>query len=352
MKTTSKPFALKMVFSVSFLFLSLFLASNILASNIQGIVYDKQRNALADIDIELLNDYYQAIKRTRSDGSGRYQFDGLNDGRYTVKALAFRYDLEDQEIPVEINTQGITVSGTSSTLSQGNGTFIQDFYLLPKKGGLRDSELGVVFAQEIPKAAETAYKTAIEDFSKKRDEAGFNNLKLALQNFPTYYNALHRFGLELFLRKQYLEAAQAFMEAVKVNPKSATSFYYLGFSFFNLGEKYHKAATTSLNQALILAPASPQVLYLLGKVERASGKFVEAEKHLLQAKKVSATKVPEIHKELAQLYANDLKKFSEAADELELYLKASKLSDEDEKKTKTLIAELRAKAKTQSVSSK
>lgn len=352
MKTTSKPFALKMVFSVSFLFLSLFLASNILASNIQGIVYDKQRNTLPDIDVELLNDYYQSIKRTRTDGSGRYQFDGLNDGRFTVKVLAFRYDLEDQEIPLEIFTQGIQSSPNGSQVTQGNGTFVQDFYLLPKKGGLRDSELGVVFVQEVPKAAETAFKLAVEDFSKKRDEAGFNNLKLALQNFPTYYNALHRFGLELFLRKQYLESAQAFMESVKVNPKSATSFYYLGFSFFNLGEKYYKAANTSLNQALILAPASPQVLLLLGKVERATDKFVESEKHLLQAKKVSNAKIPEIHWELALLYGNNLKKYKEAADELEIYLKAANLEKADEATTKKLIADFREKAKTQSVSSK
>jgi tetratricopeptide (TPR) repeat protein len=346
MKPASKPFALKMVFSVSFLFLSLFLASNIFASNIQGVVYDKQRNILPDIDVELLNDYYQSIKRTRTDGSGRYTFDGLNDGRFTVKVLAFRYDLEDQEIPVEINTQGIQVSASGTSVGQGNGTFIQDFYLLPKKGGLRDSELGVIFAQEIPKEARSAYELALQDFSKKRDEAGFNNLKKALGVFPTYYQALHRFGLELFMRKQYLEAAQAFMEAVKVNPKSATSFYYLGFAFFNLGEKYNKAATTSLNQAFILAPASPQVLYLLGKVERATGKFTDAEKHLLQAKKLSTAKIPDIHWELALLYGNNMKKYKEAADELELYLKASKLEAADEQTTKKLIADFREKAKT------
>jgi tetratricopeptide (TPR) repeat protein len=344
MKPKSKPFAIKMVFSVSFLFL--LFASNILASNIQGVIYDKQRNFLSDIDVELLNDYYQSIKRTRTDGSGKYNFEGLADGRYTVRALAFRYDLEDQEIPVEIITQAIQPSVNGSQIVSGSGTFMQDFYLLPKKGGLRDSELGVVFAQEVPKEAETAYKQAVEDFSKKREQAGFDNLKKALGTFPTYYQALYRFGLELFIRKQYLESAQAFMEAIKVNPKSATSYYYLGFAFHNLGEKYNKAAITSLSQAFVLAPASPQVLYMLGKVERASGKFTDAEKHLLQAKKLSATKVAEIHSELAQLYANDLKKYNEAADELELYLKASKLSDEDEKKTKQLIADLRNKAKT------
>ena len=353
MKTTSKPFALKMVFSVSFLFVILFLSQTAFGANIiAGFVFDKQRVPVPDIDVELLDEYYRVVPsgRTRTDGVGRYQFQGMNEGNYTVRVLAFRYDLEDQSQYIEVKsvsalTAGSAQQGGGSTAGSSYNTV--DFYLLPKKGGLRDSELGVVFAQEVPKAAETAYKLAVEDFSKKRDESGFNNLKLALQNFPTYYKALHRFGQELFMRKQYLESAQAFMEAVKINPKSATSFYYLGFSFFNLGEKYNKAANTSLNQALTLAPASPQVLYLIGKVERAMDKLVESEKHLLQAKKLAATKVPEIHWELALLYGNDLKKYKEAADELELYLKAANLEKADEATTKKLIADFREKAKTQ-----
>jgi len=287
MTTTNKPFAIKMVFSGSFLFLILFLSQSAFGANIiAGAVFDKQRIPVPDIDVELLDEYYRIVPngRTKTDGAGRYQFQGMNDGNYTVRVLAFRYDLEDQSQYIEVKSvSAMTSGGAAQTGASTSGSSYNtvDFYLLPKKGGLRDSELGVVFAQDVPKEAETAYKLAVQDFSKKRHEEGFDNLKKALGVFPTYYQALHRFGLELFMRKQYLESAQVFMEAVKVNPKSATSFYYLGFAFHNLGEKYNKAAVTSLNQALVLAPASPQVLYLIGKVERATGKLVESEKHLL-----------------------------------------------------------------------
>ncbi len=98
----------QIAFGVLSFFVIFFLSLNAFgASTIQGTVYDKQRNALSDIDVELLNDYYQMTNRVRTDGSGRYQFNGLKDGRYTVRALAFRYDLEDQELPVEIVTQNI-----------------------------------------------------------------------------------------------------------------------------------------------------------------------------------------------------------------------------------------------------
>lgn len=331
----------RIVFGALFLFVMLLLSQNVFGqSTISGSIYDKQRNSLSEIDVELLNDYYQMISRSRTDGSGRYQFSGLSNGRYTVRVYAFRYDLEDQEMPIEINTQNIRGG-------EGSGYFTQDFYLLPKKGGLREAELSVVFAQDVPQDAKKLYEKALTNISNKRTKEGILELNEAVKIFPDYYLALHRLGKELFIMKKYQDAAPFFLKAAEVNPKSATSFYYLGYSLHNLGKEYNKAAITSLNQSYILAPASMQVVFVLGKVERAEGNYADAEKHLLQAKKLAKTSIPEIHKELAQLYSNDLKRYKEAADELELYLKASKLNNEEEKKTKKVITDLREKAKAQ-----
>ncbi len=333
----------RIVFGVLFLFAVFFLSQTAFAaSTIQGTAYDKQRNTLSDIEVELLNDYYQMVNRARTDGSGRYQFNGVKDGRYTVRAFAFRYDLEDQDQSVEVITQN--VRGT-----EGTGFFLADFYLLPKKGGLAETELGVVFAQEIPQNAKKTYEKAVKDLSDKRMTEGVLGLNEAVKLFPNYYLALHRIGKELFIMKRYIDAVPFLLKAAEVNPKSAFTFYYLGYSLHNLGKEYNKAAITALNNAFILAPSSTPVLYALGKIERSSGKYQEAEKHLLQAKKLSKVGVPEIHKELAQLYADDLKKYKEAADELELYLKASKLDGASAKQTKKVISGLREKAKSQPI---
>ncbi len=311
------------------------------ANTIGGFIFDRARTPLADIDVELLDEYYRLKERIKTESSGRYEFSGLNDGNYTVRVYAFRYDLEDQ-------SQYLEIKSVSSVPGQSGSSYNPlDFYLQPKKGGLRDSELSVIFAQDVPKAAEQAYKKAIDDLGKKRNDEGFTGLQQALTLFPTYYNALQRYGQELYLRKQYGAATQIFMSAAEVNPKSALPFYYAGYALSKMGDKYNKNAKIALDQAVTLAPLSTPVLLLLGTVERRLGKLAEAEKHLLQAKKLSPTRIPEIQKELAQLYANDLKKYKEAADELEQYVKASKLSDEDSAKTKQLIADLRQKAKTQ-----
>ena len=337
---------LKIVSAVVFFLLIFGAVRSAEAANIiSGIVYDKQGNTLNAVDVELQDEYYRLLQRARTDSIGRYQFSGLNNGNYTVKALPFQYDMQDQSQYVEI--QAISARPGDP----GSSYVTQDFYLQPKKGGLRDIELSVVFAQEIPKEAKNAYEKALGSFSRKRDNEAFDELKNAIRIFPNYYNALYRFGIELFMRKQYQESFQVFMKVVEVNPRSATSFFYMGSAFFNLGKEYNKAALTSLKQALILAPASAQVLWMLGRAERRAGRFAEAEKHLQQAKKVSGSKTPEILKELSELYANDLKKYKEAADELELYLRASKLKDEEEQKTKIVIGNLREKARKQQPSS-
>jgi tetratricopeptide (TPR) repeat protein len=248
---------------------------------------------------------------------------------------------------VEAISQGISISGNSSGSSQGTGYFRQDFYLVPKRGGLREAELGVVFAQEIPKEAEAAYKRGIDELTKKKTTEGMSSLLDAIRKYDKYYAAYFRLGQEFYVNKKYVESVQYFLQAVKINPKSATSFYYIGMGLNKLGKEYNKSAITSLKQALALAPNSEVVLYMLGKIEREDGKYVEAEQHLLQAKKISPVKVAEIHNELYLLYSDNLKKYNEAADELELFLKATKLSEEDQKKVKKSIADLREKAKTQ-----
>ncbi len=307
------------------------------ASTLTGFVYDKQRNPLAEIDVELLNDFYQNVGRARTDGSGRYSFSGLSDGRYTIRVYAFRYDLIDQEIPVEIITQNIRGG-------EGTGYYTQDFYLQPKKGGLAETETGIVFAQEVPAGAKAAFERAIRHFQEKKSDQGIMALNDAIRIFPDYFYALHRMGKELTLARRYQEAAPFLLKAAEINSKSATSLYYLGLCFHHMGREYNKAAAVAFNNAYVIAPESIQVLYMLGKTERSEGKFAEAEKHLLKAVKIARVGVPEIHMELAGLYSDDLKRYEDGADELELYLKASKVQGEESVKVKKIIARLRDKA--------
>jgi tetratricopeptide (TPR) repeat protein len=342
MKPSRKPFAGRMILGLAVVFASLFITLDIsAASTIAGFIYDTTRNPVSDIDIELQDEFYRMIARAKSDGAGRYEFNGLPDANYTVKVYAFRYDYQDQ-------SQYVEVKSINALPNQPGSSYVPvDFYLQPKKGGLRDLQLGVIFAQDVPKEAEKAYKKALDELASKKSDEGLASLQEAIKIYPNYYYAIYRLANELLGRKQYLDAAMAFIKSAEINPKNALSFYYAGYALHKAGPQYNKSALTALGHALTLAPNSAPVLFQLGVVERATGKLADAEKHLLQAKRLSPSKVPEVQKELAQLYANDLKKYKEAADELEQYVKASKLSSADEAKTRQLIADLRVKAQKQ-----
>ena len=315
-------------------FLVLLCVQNSLASVITGVVYDQQRNPVVRVDVELLNENRTVLNRTRTNGIGRYEFNVVIDAIYYVRVLPFRTNLEDQIQEVRVETL--------SQRGQGTGYFMKDFYLKRKKGGLSDTTTGVLFAQEVPKEAELLHKLAVEDLSNKKKSDGVKKLVKALKIYPNYYLALKTLGIELLTAKQNMEAAKLFMRAAQVNPKSSKAFYYMGFAFSKVGKAYHKAALASLKKASVLAPASFEVPLLAGKIERKSGNFQAAEKELLRAKKLAGRKVPDIHAELAQLYGNDLKQYGKAADELELYLKASNKKD---KTIKMKIADLRSKAR-------
>ncbi len=313
------------------------------ASTITGFVFDKQRNILPDVDIELMDELYRVLMvpngRAKTDSAGRYTFSGLNNGTYYIRVLPFKYDLEDEE-------RSIMVDAQNARGGEGSAYFYADFYLNPKKGGLADAELSVVFAQDVPEAAKKLYKTAVEDLQKNRRPQGMAGLNEAIKAFPDYYLALQRMGKELFLQGQFKDAIPYLFKAADMNPKSPTSFYYLGYSLHSLGKQYNKSALTSLSQAANLAPASVQVLYILGKVEREEGKVADAETHLSKAKKLSQKPVPAIYWELAQTLA-DQKKYKQAADELASFKKVGKFKPDEAKQIDDAIAQLLEKAKNQ-----
>ena len=319
-----------------FLFSLLFFTESVFASTIMGIVYDHQTNALPDVDVELQGNTGAFRNRARTDSTGRYQFSGLGDGYFTIRAMPFRYDYEEQSQTIYIQT--LSIAG-----GQTNDTIIQDFHLAPRKGSLIEYEASVVFAQEVPSEAKKAYEKAIAAFSKKQADEGIAGLKDAIAKFPNYFQALFQLGKISFFKGEYAEAARLLVKAADINNKSAMSFFLLGDSLRRLG--YNKAALVALNQAYTMIPSSAQLLLSLGTVERLEGKYTEAEKYLKQAQKLSRTENPEIHWQLAHLYGLNLKRYAEAADEFEVFLKA-RPDAQDAEKIKKLIKEFREKAKT------
>jgi tetratricopeptide (TPR) repeat protein len=170
-------------------------------------------------------------------------------------------------------------------------------------------------------------------------------LKEAIDLFPDYYAALLKYGFECVKAAKYEPAITPLAKAIQVNPKGQDSYYALGVAQYQL-KKLPESAET-LKQMVKLDPQSPNVpfaRYYLGMALVKTGKPAEAEPELKQAYAEGRTNVPtDVHMALAQIYGNS-KRYKEAAQELELFLKETP-DARDKEKIKGLISQLKAKAR-------
>jgi Flp pilus assembly protein TadD len=284
-------------------------------STVTGYVFDSQRSPVAQIPVELMNDVNSVLQRTKTDGSGRFVFRGLSSGRFSVRVLPIGTDLQEQSQDVEIFGVGARGRPLSDNIQI-------DFYLRPKKTTANSAAVNdVIFAQEIPLEARKLYEKAVTDLEDKRIEQGIISLQQALGLFPTYYLALERLGAVYINQQKYENARDVFSKAVSVNSRSFNCWY--GLSYVNYTLRQPEAAIEAARKAISINSRSSDALLFLGLSLRQAKNYEEAEKSLKQADKLTERKSPDIHWNLALLYAHNLKRYGDAADELELYLKTS-----------------------------
>ncbi len=198
-------------------------------NSIIGHVFDTSRRPVGQVVIELQDDYYASIARTRTSDSGLYAFNNLPYGVYQIKVEPHGTNFESQSRRVQI--ESMSRSGRSGQSLQ------EDFVLVVRSESGRSgtSKPGVIFAQEVPEAARKVYDEAIKVLdSGKSVETGLEMLRKAIGIYPNYYLALERLGMEYVKREQYDRATDVLTKAVGVNPRADQSFYWLGIAEYQL----------------------------------------------------------------------------------------------------------------------
>jgi tetratricopeptide (TPR) repeat protein len=306
-------------------------------NRISGYVFGVNRMPVSDLYVEVQDDLYRGLSRTRTNGAGYYSFSGLSSGRFTVHVFTYGtyYDEEDQSVEIQ-NTQS---SGGRTT---GFASEQLDFYLKLKKGV--SIENVAVFAQDVPAEAKKLYDKALDDLDNKRTREGIAELKSALEIFPKYYYALERLGTEYVQlgSPEGWQAAEILLAmAVEINPRGYKSWYGLAYSRYSLGK--FPTALTAAQKTVEINAYFPEGMFLAGSLLRTAKKSEESEKHLLKAKELSKDTIPAIHWELALLYGNNMKRYADAARELKLFLKAQP-DAKDTEKIRKLITDFETKA--------
>lgn len=309
-------------------------------NSISGFVFSESRRPMADIYVELLDEFGVSIRRTRTEGSGRYSFVGLGDGRYKVKVLPYGTDYTEQ-------VRDVSLLPLSAVPGAGAESVQVDFYLRLREGVDAGPFYAPasVFVQEVPEEARRLYEKGLVELREKKEAEGFQSLRRSLEIFPDYYLALNRLGTEYAVRgnleSRYFEAASILLtKAVEVNPRSFSSNFGLGFSQYHLGRT--DEAIESLRRAASIYNKSVNNHLWLGIALKRAGKLQQAEAALKRADELSDGKEADVHWQLAGLYGEQ-NRYREAAAELELFLK-HKPNARDAEKIRQLIAQLKEKA--------
>jgi len=297
-------------------------------NSISGHVANDQHAPVRDLRVELLNEVDTVIQTVKTDGSGLFVFRKLSDGTFQVRVQTYGTDYIGQTKRVEL------------TRPRAFGAVVEqvDFVLRSQLRTANAARPGVVFVQEVPEEARKQYQRGSELLKKpeKREEA-LAALKKAIDIYPQYFDALEMLGSEQVKQKEYESAVPVLAKAVEVNSRGYASWYALGVAQYNL--KQLPAALDSLRRAVSLNERSINANLWLGMVLRQTARLDEAETYLQLANRLAEMKLPEPHWQLALLF-NQLKRFKEAADELEVFLKVQP-DTRDVELIKKLIVRLR-----------
>lgn len=293
-------------------------------NSISGHVFDDRRTPIPDLQVELLNDVDSVIQRTKTNSAGLFVFRALSNGIFQVRVQPYETNYVGQ-------TQRVQLERTRA--------FEQvDFVLAMKKSASLTGAPGAVFVQEVPDQARKDYERGAALLHKKdQRKEGVETLKRAIELFPTYFDALELLGTEYVKDHEFDAAIPLLTKAIEVNGRAYPSLYALSIAQYNL--KQVPLAIESIRRALTLNQKSSAANLWLGMLLRQTDKLDEAETYLRQADHLAASKLPDAHWQLALLF-NQLKRYKEAADELDLFLKVQPDS-KDTELIKKLIQRLR-----------
>lgn len=329
-------------FAAALLAITFFAASATAQNSINGVVFNESRKPVAEIEVELLDEYERLLRYVKTNSSGLYIFAGLRAGVYfiNIRVAGTNYKPSKERLQLGEGNRTNRTSGavTGGETAQINITLETD--RRNKFSGVLYNE--VVFAQNVPVEAEKFYEEGLKNFEKNKTSEGIAALESAIGIFPDYFLALDYLGKVYLAQGKFAEAEPLFQKAVAVNPKSFSSSYDLGATQYRLQKR--DEALKTLEQAIIINPSSINSFFLLGKIHRELKNYVESETNYKKAEALSEGKLADIHWELALLYYHNLNRYADAAKHLELFLKV-KPNVANREQIEKLIKQIREKAK-------
>ena len=276
-----------------------------------------------------------------ADRDGNFRFTSLRPDQYTIVV-----DAGDE---YERATDTVSIGNSGPVPAQGNPfglaiplAYQVQIYLKPK--GLnatigQPATSNTVFA-DVPLPAQELFKQALENARAGHRLKAIEELKSAISQAPGFALAYNELAVQYLRTGAPGQAVDTLKEGLRVNPEDFTLRLNYGIALLN--QKKLDAAESELRVATQNHNADSTAHYYLGLTLMSEQKFDGARPEFEEAIKNGGDKLALAHKYLGGIYWRN-KKYREAADELEKYLKLEPNVDEAAKIRDT-IKELRHKS--------
>jgi tetratricopeptide (TPR) repeat protein len=236
--------------------------------------------------------------------NGRYRFLDLRNGRYVVVVEFENFEVARVLVPVN---------------SPFKTDFRQDIELQWRKAFT--ARAGVIsVADNYSRSATNAtlFNKAIKASTKKRYDEAILILREIVGTDSADFQAWQELGTMYFIQKNFAEAEESYIQALKMHDNYALALISLGR--LRIATKNFNGALEVLGQAVKVEPASPQANYFLGEAYLQVKLGSKAVPYLNEAIRLDPVGMADAHLRLAALYnASGLK--DKAANEYAEFLR-------------------------------
>lgn len=294
---------------------------------VQGQVSLPEGNPAAGAVVVTLTTRGGATRQAYTNDLGRFEFEGMEEGSYTLDARSLSDPALRSESVVTDTTR--TATGNLNVNLTLRREAKADEHVRPAEV-LTAAEA----EQRVPKDARKAFTRAAKFRKNNETDKALASYTRALELYPGYFQALAERGDLFVTRRKLAEAAADFERALKLNPQYAPALR--GSGYCKLERREFADAARDFEKAVSAQPDNTNTYLLLGIAYLELDRRAAAREALFKALGSGTRQELRAYIYLANLYARE-RQYREAAEELHKYLEAVP-ADPDAAKLKAVEA--------------